>query len=107
MRAGKLQNRIEVQVATETRDEHGGVTETWDTVVKRWVDIRPLHGRELMLAQQVNSQVTLQVRMRYDKGLTLTSGYRLKHGDRILNIESIVDVKEQNREWLLMCKEGT
>lgn len=103
MRAGKLRHRVEIQAVTEARDGHGGITRTWTTVVNRWAAIEPLSGQERFSAQQVNPELTHQVRLRYWSGLT--PKHRFKHGSRYLSILSIVNVGERNIEQLCQCKE--
>ena len=104
MQAGKLRHHLEVQAATETRDAHGGVTRDWRTVDMRWAAVEPLTGRELFEAQQVQGRATVRVRMRpYGD---LTPSHRLKFGDRVLNIDSIQNIDERDREMEVLCVEA-
>ena len=36
---------------------------------------------------------------------TVTAGHRLKFGTRYLNVESVINTDERNRELQLQCKE--
>ena len=40
MESGKLRNKLLIQSSTETRDNLGGVVQTWATVATVWGDIR-------------------------------------------------------------------
>lgn len=103
IRAGRMSHRVEVQKSNETRTDRGGLEKGWETVVFRWASIEPLSGRELWLAQQVQSQVSHRIRMRYLQGVKSLD--RLKHGGRIFNIASVINVDEANRELELMTVE--
>jgi SPP1 family predicted phage head-tail adaptor len=70
IRAGELRHRLTIQNLVETADTFGGAnTESWVTLATVWADIRQLIGNELMRAQQVESQVTTRIRIRYIEGL--------------------------------------
>ena len=104
MRAGRLRHRLKLQEATETRDGHGGITRGWVTYSVRWASVEPLRGQELFAAQQINAEITHRVRLRYCDDLT--ASHRLVFGSRSLNILSILNPEERNRELEVMCKEA-
>ena len=105
MRAGTLRTRVEVQRIAEERDKQGGIVSSWTTIGQRWASVVPLSGREYWSAQQVQSDVTHGVTMRYLEGLTSKHRLRLLHSQRVLNIQSVLDVDERHREMQLMCVE--
>ncbi len=70
MQAGKLNKRIQIQEASESRDAGGGVISTWSTIDTVWGAIEPLSGIELVEAQQVHARATIKVRIRTYPGLT-------------------------------------
>ncbi len=106
MRAGRLRTRVEVQrIADHERDKHGGIKPSWTTIALRWASVVPLNGREYWSAQQVQSDVTHGVEMRFFEGLTSKHRLRLLHSQRVLNIKSVIDVEERHREMQLMCVE--
>ena len=67
--------------------------------------VEPLTGREFWQAQEVNSQTTHRVKIRYVPGVT--SKDRVIFGARELNITSAVNVEERGRIIILMCAEAT
>ncbi len=74
-----------------------------------WASIWPLKGRELLQAQQVVSEVTHGVTIRFRRGVT--TAQRVKYVDhradatRYFKIRSALNRKEKN-QWLdLMCEE--
>ena len=103
IRAGQLRHQIELQSPTDVEDGEGGVTQTWATFARRMAAIEPLRGRELIEARQVAANVTHQVRLRYEPGVTPRC--RVLFGDRILNIDSVIDLEERHIELSLLCKE--
>ncbi len=103
MRAGRLRHHVEVQQATETQDEYGGMTLVWETIEQRTASIRPMGGRELFEAQQVVATASHEVRMRYTS--TITPQLRLLFGTRIFEIGQVINVDERNRELVLLCTE--
>ena len=103
MDAGRLRHRIEIQRAATGHNPHGGVQEDWQTLATRWAAIEPFRARELFAAQQVQSQVTHRIWMRYFAGLQSTD--RIKFGERIFNIDGIRNIDERNRELEVFCME--
>lgn len=103
MKAGNLRFRAILEQATETRDSVGAVVQTWAAVATVWADIEPLYGRELIAAQQVTSDMTARIRMRWRAGVT--PKMRIKQGARIFDILSVINLGQLNRELELMVKE--
>ncbi len=103
---GKKRQKITIERPVTTQDEFGEEIEgTPTTVATRWAEVRPLNGRELVVAQQVNAQLSHEVKLRYDSALNLTSADRFIFDSRTLNIESVINVGERNKEFVVMCKE--
>lgn len=105
MRAGDLPHRVELQRATGVRNEVGEEEQTWTTIAQLWAGVKPLSGRELWNAQQVQPDVTHEVSMRFYPGVT--PKMRIKFRTRILNIVSAVNVDENDTELRLVCVEPT
>jgi len=125
MRAGKLRHRGHVQSPVESDDTDGAVViDEWDTIGIRWMSVEYLSGRELFLAQQVQANVNVRIRMRYladvlpryRVGLLTASASATATAtgtggdetdfDKIFNIEHVNDVEERHRELILLCKEA-
>jgi len=105
MKAGQLRHRVTIQSRTTARDAHDDPIATWSTVVKVWASIEPLNARELILAQQVESNVTHKVTIRYRSGVT--SAMRVVFGSRTFEIDSVINTDERNITMVLMCEETT
>lgn len=103
MQAGRLRHRVTIQNAVEARNAYGEAIKTWSTVATVYASVEPIRGREMFDAEQVQSEVTHRVRLRYRPGLT--SQMRLLFNGRMFEIQTVINVNERNREVQLMCKE--
>ena len=108
--AGALKKRITIQTATQaaTTSSASG-TGTWADTMTVWAAIWPQKARELLQAQQVVSEVTHRVRIRFRAGVN--TAQRVKYFDhradatRYFKIRSALNWEEKNM-WLdLMCEE--
>lgn len=111
MRSGGMRHRVTIQEVTESRDSYGETTESWGTFAVRWASIEPIAGREYFQAKQENSEVDVRIRMRWDEEVAdintkMRVVYSLPTGDeRIFDIEAVLNLRERNREVVLMCRE--
>lgn len=100
---GKLRHRITIQELIKVDDGYGGTVETWQNIATVWAAIAPLRGSERYTAQQVQSELTHKVTIRYRAGIK--TQMRIVYKDKIFEIEAIIDVEER-RQWLeLLCSE--
>lgn len=104
MRAGDLNKRVTIERRATTQDTFGGQDATWSTVAVVWAGIQPMTGRELFAAQSVESEVTTQIVMRYQAGIT--AKMRVNYSGRLFNIHAVLDENERHRELTLLCSEG-
>jgi len=103
MQAGRLRHRIQLQRATELKDDSGGVVRTWTTITPRWGDILPARGSERFDAAKTEAQTNVKIRIR-NHG-TIDPTWRIKFGDKIYNINSVVNVGERNFMTEIDCIE--
>jgi len=105
MQIGKLRHKADFKHLTQsTQNTYGEAQDTWTIYATQWISIEPLRGRELMLAQQVNAEVTLRVKARYNSATLVTD--QIIKGSRTLEIISIVNPEERNEQMELLCKEA-
>lgn len=104
MQAGRLRHRIAIQIRSSSQDSYGQPVETWTTQHIRWASIEPLQGREFFSADQVNSEVSVRIRMRYLAGIT--AGMRVLYDNEPYNIEAVINPKMRNKDLQLMCSVG-
>jgi SPP1 family predicted phage head-tail adaptor len=104
MQAGKLRHQITLEQNTGVEDTAGQVVDNWTPFATNlWASIRPLTGEEVLQAQQVQAEVTHEVKLRYLAGVT--PQLRVLFGARVFNILSVVNTDERNYELVLLCKE--
>lgn len=94
MQAGQLNRRVELQQAVETKNPTGQPISTWTTIVTRWAQIIPLRGQEKFDAAQMEVQTNVKIRIRYYPAIDAT--WRIKKGDTIYNIKSIINIGDRN-----------
>lgn len=103
MKIGSLKYRIVLQKKMITEDALKQQTEVWTDFAYVWARIEPLSGREYFAAQQINSEISVRVTIRYLPGIT--TGTRVVFGGRIFDVLSVVNPEERNISLILMCKE--
>lgn len=103
MQAGKLRHRAELQNMATGQDGYGEETQNYATFATVWAAIEPLQGRELEFAQQISAETNHKVTIRYNSEVKATS--RIIFGQRTLEVTTVINPKERNRELILMCKE--
>jgi len=103
MRIGTLRHKVEIQALTVTEDAIGNQVEEWTKVADVWAAVEPLQGDEKLAAAYIQAETTHKVTIRYLAGITPAN--RLLFDGRTLEIESVRNLEERNRELVLMCKE--
>lgn len=104
MKAGTLRHSVTIKRPVATTNSYGEQTLSWVPVATNLrVGISPSTSKEEVDGRQIEHEITHQVRMRYrdDIGPTM----RLYYGLRILEIRSVINVGERNREIRLQCVE--
>lgn len=103
MDAGQLDKKILIQQQTMTQDEYGQQLETWITIATVYAKIKPLVGKEFILAQQISTNLSHDVTIRYRRWIK--PKMRVSYLDRYFEILAVID-SDEKREWLyLKCRE--
>ncbi len=105
MQAGKLRHRIILQSSTLSRNANNERVKTWSTYGTVWGNVTPLRGQERLIADQIQSEITHNVQIRFDTATSVMAKHRAIHGSRTFEINSVENVEERDRERLLRCKE--
>src|SRR5690606_21106917 len=103
MQSGRLRHRGQIQSRTVTR-ENGEDVVAWATVATRWMEIKPLSGREYLQSQQVQASSSVRIIIRAYPDLTVE--HRITHGGRVYDINHINNIDERNIAMELMCSEA-
>ncbi len=103
MRIGELRQRITLQQKTVTRDSYGAEVISWTDVATVYAFVQPLQGREFFESQRINAEITAKITIRFRAGIRPFD--RIKYGDRLFDIQSVINPDERRRELQLMVKE--
>ena len=100
--AGKLRERVTVQVASGTTNTLGETVLAWSDSSAVWASVEGVSAREALLANQQDTTVTHKVRMRYLPGLT--QQMRFSWRSRTLEIISLLEHGHRS-EHEAICEE--
>jgi len=103
MKIGDLRHRITFERPVKVPDGYKGNVVTWQAVCVVWASVEPLSGREYFYAHQVKAEVSHRIRIRYNE--KVTTEMRIKHRNRYLEIESIIDLKERREVQEILARE--
>ncbi|WP_443090319.1 phage head closure protein [Basfia succiniciproducens] len=103
MEIGKLRHRVTLQQQANTQNDYGATITTWQDIATVWAEIKPISGREYFSAQQVQSEVTTQIWIRYRNGIEPTM--RVSHNGKHYEIISVLNYQGLNTTLQLMCKD--
>lgn len=107
MRPGDMPHRVKLQSPTGSRDALGERVTTWTDVATVNARVRPLSGKELMVAGQQQSAVSHVVEIRHSSEVSAINGtWRVLFGTRVMVVESVVNPEESNEKLMLYCVEG-
>lgn len=105
MNPGKLDVLVTISRATETRAANGSIVKTWTDIAQVWAAIEPVSGREAVMAQQLQTAVSLKATIRYGTGVTAKD--RVVNGSIVYDITRVNDVGTRNswqELWLAEAK---
>lgn len=100
---GRLRHRVTIQQQSSTQDGYGEQVNTWSNLKTVWASVEPLQGRERFAAQQVQTETTTRIKMRYLAGIE--SKMRVAYGTKTYDIMSVIDLEERHIVLHLMCME--
>lgn len=104
MRAGRLRHRVVIQQPTAgAANDYGETADTWSTFATVWSEIVPQSAREYQQAQTLRGDMTHLIKIRWYNGVTIQM--RVVYKSRNLNIVSVINVGERDREMQLICVE--
>jgi len=103
MKIGDLRHRISFEEEVKTPDGYLGSTVTWRSVTTVWASVEPLSGREYFYGQQISSEISHRIRIRYNE--TVDAEMRINFGGRYMQIASILDIKERHQFQEILAQE--
>jgi SPP1 family predicted phage head-tail adaptor len=105
MQAGKLDQRITIEVKTVARNSIGEETETWATFATVWAAYRPMSARERAAGAQLTSEFDAVFRIRYLASLDPEMRVTWR-GQRFEIVAPPMEVNARSREIDLFVRSG-
>lgn len=103
MKPGPMRQRVTLQSPAQSSDGYGDPVTTWTTVGTYWARVVFTGGTEAVNAQQDRALETHRITMRYVS--PIDPSMRLLYVNRILNILTVNNVDERNREYEITARE--
>lgn len=100
--AHELNTLVEVLTSTFVQNEFGEPIMTWHVHRTVYAKVEPLVGKELFAASGVWPDVPMKVTMRWFPDLH--TAHRLRFRGETFDIQSIQNIRYQNRELLVFVK---
>jgi SPP1 family predicted phage head-tail adaptor len=98
---------LNIEERTVGNELAGEPAETWVVTRREWFDLQPLTGSEYVQAQQVQANISHKATSPFLIGVSTKMRLTVKNeagvNVRTFNVESVVNVGENNREleWML------
>lgn len=102
MNIGKMRHRITFQELPDDKDSLGAYGDGWEDVATVWAQISPVSGREYFSQVRENT-VSHKIYCRYRPGIS--PRMRIRFGERIFRIISVLNWEERNEGLTIMCEE--
>ncbi len=103
--AGLLRHRVTLDRQTTTLNEYGEQETVWTEYGQRWAQVVDLSGNQLLLAQQIQSEVRTRIVVRYDANIVETM--RVRWRTFVFDIKSVQLDPDSGLEFqTLMCSRG-
>lgn len=104
--AGTLDQRIDLQQKTVTRDAFGAEQVSWATIRTIWAAKHPLRGKEYMAADHLRANVECKFVVRYLSARDVTPDWRILHGGVVHGIQSVIHVRSAREFIEIMATAG-
>ena len=101
----KLRHRVTFQKPSgKTTNSMGEDVPIYEDFATVWAAVEPLTGREYTEAQKIRADTTYRVTTRYIADVT--PDMRIDHGNKTLNIASVLNIDERNVELQIVAVDG-
>jgi len=101
MRSGNLKHKVVIQEYSEINN-YGEIQKSWNDFATVYASVTPLSAKEYFKAG-VQNEVTHKVEMRFISGVK--PKMRVMFGEREFSIESVLNIREENKTLQLICSE--
>lgn len=112
MKVGRLRHRLQLQKQVDFEDSSGEIVRDYEDLAdgEVWGSIEPMSGREFVAAQQINSEITTRIVIRWRKGIEATTrvthelDYDSPPGLEVYDVVAPLEDPIVNRRWItLLC----
>ena len=103
MDSSRLNRRVTIQSMSTTQDSYGQPVSTMTTLATVWAAVEPLTGARLFSAKQAQSEITLQITIRYLS--TVEENMQIVYGAHTYIILYLIDPEMRHTSLELMCRE--
>lgn len=110
MEAGKLNRRVTLQSASESRDAFGAPALTWSNEATVWANVEPYNPAEYEIGPVMAAKNMYKVITRYRSDIVPTTDWRIQHVNRagatqVFDIEAVQEVDMMGVAWRFDCRE--
>lgn len=103
--AGRLRHLVTIEEQVTLKNSFGETSLEWEPLGNFWAAIEPLSVRELNTAQQIQSEVTTRIVLRYNAAVK--ASMRIVYKGTIFNIYGVQRDPDSGLEWMtLPCSSG-
>lgn len=99
-----LNKRLTIEQRDTIQDSVGQTIEAWQEVDTVWGSLRPIRGREFFSASGQRAEITHEVIIRH--GATVAPRDRIVSGQRVFDVQSVINIDERRRYLKLMVIEN-
>jgi SPP1 family predicted phage head-tail adaptor len=100
---GELRDEIILEQQNRTPTTGGGAVLSWQPLGPLWAKIRPLSGRETVIADRIVSHVSHEIYIWHRAGTTAAMRFRL--GDRQFDILAVLPTGSRGQWMRCLCRE--
>lgn len=110
--AGQLNKRILFEALTQTKDNSGGMVDSWVAATSIgangavWAKVNNLSGNERKLTTHGGQVAEARTEFTVRFNAAITGKHRISYGGKLYNIAHVNDYQEQHKFMILTCGTG-
>lgn len=100
---GALNQRVQIQRVSNTRDDMGGMIQSWATIATVWAEVKPISAGEQFRRQQIQASASHKVTIRYRNDLLPSD--RIVWRNRTFQLKGEMNEDQRRRFSAWACEE--
>lgn len=100
---GALNQRVQIQRVSNTRDDMGGMIQSWATIATVWAEVKPISAGEQFRRQQIQASASHKVTIRYRNDLLPSD--RIVWRNRTFQLKGEMNEDQRRRFSTWACEE--